>query len=248
MTGVLLKGKCCGEACCLPDGTCENMSRELCIERGGTPQGCDTSCEDEDIQCEDVQACCFDDGNCADLSPAECKALEGVPQGKGTECAETDCPAPQPCPSQNTCDCAETILVSVNGIGYNSTEFGCSVLYSHDFVVPISANSCLWGTSIIIFEVDDNTNCPPSDEGTCVDLFTLSGFQCFPGGEFWRGRLGIAVRLNCSQLQVWGQATLTIEKPNTDGCPFGDYVVTDIMGTGALVDESQVVIPTIEIS
>lgn len=96
-------GCCNEEACCLPDGTCADLSRAECLAQGGTPQGCGTKCADPDIDCAIVQACCLPDGSCLDLPPAECVALGGTPQGKGTECALTDC-------NQNPCilsDCEE---------------------------------------------------------------------------------------------------------------------------------------------
>ena len=68
MTGVLLKPNCCPEACCLPDGTCADLTRAECLAQGGTPQGCGTKCADVECgadcpgscgSCPDVLTCAF---------------------------------------------------------------------------------------------------------------------------------------------------------------------------------------------
>ncbi len=153
MTGILLKGKCCGEACCLPDGTCRNLSRERCLALGGTPQGCGTSCEDPDIQCEDVQACCFDDGNCLDFSPAECVALGGTPQGEGTECSSAI--ACVPCFNSSECNdpwiangCPFSIAVSVSDVlaldNFNNLECTSSSGGNVVYTGPACLDSCAY--------------------------------------------------------------------------------------------------------
>ena len=73
------------EACCLPDGYCDNADPACCVASGGTPQG-------PGSQCTEPQACCLPGGLCAMLDPLCCMDLDGIPQEPGTICTEE-----QPC-------------------------------------------------------------------------------------------------------------------------------------------------------
>ena len=138
MTGVLLQDKCCPEACCLPDGTCENLTRAECLAQGGTPQGCGTKCADPDIECEDTQACCID-GNCLDLPPAECKALGGTPQGKGTECADVNCVLCGDCS-----DCPTTLNISIVGFRADFVGGGVACEVTDSTTATHAPDTCTW--------------------------------------------------------------------------------------------------------
>jgi hypothetical protein len=81
------------QACCFADGTCEDLARETCVERGGTPQGDGTSCSM--ARCpQPAEACCFADGDCEDLARGTCLDRGGSPRGDGTRCSTTSCPQP----------------------------------------------------------------------------------------------------------------------------------------------------------
>jgi predicted outer membrane repeat protein len=88
------------QACCYPEGVCNDLTVDECVAQGGTPQGEGTSCED--VTCEPppdpTQACCFADGTCFDVTVAECVSEDGVPQGEGSTCESASCPPPPPTP------------------------------------------------------------------------------------------------------------------------------------------------------
>ena len=68
------------EACCLPDGTCTELTPDECLARKGTPQGPGT-------QCTTPEACCLDDGSCIMVDPLCCDEQGGKPMGAGTACS-----------------------------------------------------------------------------------------------------------------------------------------------------------------
>ena len=78
------------EACCQANGTCSQMSPDICAESGGTPMGIGSDCET--AQCpQPPEACCHADGSCTDDAPQNC---DGTPQGPGTDCVTAQCPPP----------------------------------------------------------------------------------------------------------------------------------------------------------
>ena len=81
------------EACCFPDGSCQDLIAADCIAAGGIPQGPGSSCAT--VKCpQPPEACCFPDGSCQDLTVADCIAAGGIPQGPGSTCATVECPQP----------------------------------------------------------------------------------------------------------------------------------------------------------
>ncbi|MEZ5359154.1 MAG: dockerin type I repeat-containing protein [Candidatus Zixiibacteriota bacterium] len=73
------------EACCYPDGLCETIDPQICINQGGTPLGPGTVCSDV------YGACCFDDGSCEELDSLCCIENGGVRFTADLACAHTDC-------------------------------------------------------------------------------------------------------------------------------------------------------------
>ncbi|MCA9290510.1 MAG: hypothetical protein KDA25_05245, partial [Phycisphaerales bacterium] len=59
-------------ACCLPDGSCDELLATDCLILGGTPFGSGTLCDD--VVCIPVGACCFTDGTCDVLPQDACDA------------------------------------------------------------------------------------------------------------------------------------------------------------------------------
>ena len=95
------------EACCYPDGMCEDLPSDVCINNGGMPMGPGTDCAT--TQCLPPEACCYPDGSCLDQPPDSCLDNGGSPQGPGTDCATTQCPpscwdCPTQCHADSNCD------------------------------------------------------------------------------------------------------------------------------------------------
>ena len=102
-------GACIPEqACCLPNGTCDNMDPFCCVRWGGTPQGAGSQCGVteaccingicsvlDQLCCNDLggtlqgaaacspvtRACCFPNGTCQNLDPLCCNDQGGVVSG-----------------------------------------------------------------------------------------------------------------------------------------------------------------------
>lgn len=66
--------ECRPEACCFPDGTCDDIDPCCCRDLGGTPQGAGTDCAT------------------VDCPQPDCEPLPG-----GLDCAPFDCPDPEEC-------------------------------------------------------------------------------------------------------------------------------------------------------
>ena len=84
------------EACCMPNGTCIDVTPANCTASGGTPQGCRTTCAT--VMCTPpTEACCMPNGTCTDVLPATCTGAGGTPQGPGTTCATAQCIVTEAC-------------------------------------------------------------------------------------------------------------------------------------------------------
>jgi hypothetical protein len=69
------------EACCLPDGSCVDVTPDVCHQMSGASQGPGTACSGVTI------ACCLPDGSCSDTDPLCCDDLGGQPSPWGaTQC------------------------------------------------------------------------------------------------------------------------------------------------------------------
>jgi hypothetical protein len=80
-------------ACCLPDGSCEELTESECTADGGTYQGDGTDCDSSSCP-QPIAACCLDDCSCTDLTEADCDASGGRWSGFGTDCTTSpDCSA-----------------------------------------------------------------------------------------------------------------------------------------------------------
>jgi hypothetical protein len=85
------------QACCFPNGGCQNLSPANCILQGGWPQGTNTQCQGDqnnngiDDACEKEPseqevACCMPDGTCRHMKPMDCLTRGGSPQAPGSQC------------------------------------------------------------------------------------------------------------------------------------------------------------------
>lgn len=91
---VLVTDPCGGTplgGCCFPDGHCEFLTTDICVELGGVPQGVGTVCEPNPCP-QPPMACCFGDGHCEFITAERCGVAGGTPQGYGTDCDPNDCP------------------------------------------------------------------------------------------------------------------------------------------------------------
>ncbi|MHC5002984.1 MAG: hypothetical protein ACYTJ0_07660, partial [Planctomycetota bacterium] len=95
-------------ACCLPDGTCQDIpapdAQATCEEMDGVFRGEGSTCETLEAACPKPGACCLPDGTCQDIPApgAQFKCEEnfgGVFRGEGGTCAtlEEQCPQPGAC-------------------------------------------------------------------------------------------------------------------------------------------------------
>jgi|GEM_PF-2125299 len=93
-------GVSCVQACCLEDGTCQDISTADCTSAGGTSQGPGTDCAG--TSCPQPEACCLPNGTCQEIFAADCTGLGGTPQGEGRLCPDVSCPV-------QTCSCNTTV-------------------------------------------------------------------------------------------------------------------------------------------
>jgi hypothetical protein len=126
--GIIGPGHCDDTtiACCFPDGSCQDVPADECVDAGGTSQGsettcatssCSEACEFPDGTCQDLPpevceedggssggngsvclpaACCAPDGSCLELTSEQCVSAGGLPQGTGTNCSTVICEQPPP--------------------------------------------------------------------------------------------------------------------------------------------------------
>jgi len=78
-------------ACCMPDGSCEDLTQSECVVDGGSYQGDYTECASTDCP-QPAMACCFEATNgCLDLTEEDCLLAGGIPGGLGTTCETYVC-------------------------------------------------------------------------------------------------------------------------------------------------------------
>lgn len=93
----------CGQptlACCLPDGLCEELTLQACLEAGGEPRPFG-SCNNIDCSPPQSGACCLavpGTLGCIETTAAECGQLGGEYRGDGTHCGGNP-GGPPPCGS-----------------------------------------------------------------------------------------------------------------------------------------------------
>jgi hypothetical protein len=80
-------------ACCLPDGTCQDLTLEDCFVAGGDFQGIGSDCKGTDC-IEQYGACCYGD-SCYEDYYSACVDEGGIFLGDGTVCEGEICPNPE---------------------------------------------------------------------------------------------------------------------------------------------------------
>jgi hypothetical protein len=198
-------------ACCLPDGTCTDVTSAACAALGGAPQGAGTACGT--TACPQTEACCRSDGTCDDLPPADCLLAGGTAQGAGSTCATISCPQREACCfSDGTC----SDLFPVDCAAAGGTAQGAGTACAST-VCPQPQACCLGdGTCADLFPVDcataggiargpgstcATTSCPQpeaccSGDGTCDDLFPV---DCATAGGIARGPGSTCATTSCPQ-------------------------------------------------
>lgn len=97
---ICVDSKTPDEACCLPDGGCQNYPPAVCSSiPGAVPDGPGSFCFDGKggTLCPSPRACCLPDGGCTHITPTGCAALGGFSQPEGVFCGKFDCSAPRAC-------------------------------------------------------------------------------------------------------------------------------------------------------
>ena len=74
-------------ACCLPDGSCEDIPRCECLSKNGTFMGSGTAC----ASINQVGACCLPDDSCEEITQCECLRSDGSYKGIGVSCDDVEC-------------------------------------------------------------------------------------------------------------------------------------------------------------
>ncbi len=80
-------------SCCLPDGTCVEVSQANCVAQGGTYNGDGTLCINQTCP-QPTGACCLEDGSCTQLTEEDCVAQNGMFNGDSSLCMDVSCPQP----------------------------------------------------------------------------------------------------------------------------------------------------------
>ncbi len=88
----------CAGACCLPDGTCSEVTESVCVADCGTFRGVGTACVGTLCPATIPGACCKPDGSCVETSGSCLCDLEGgVFHGPFESCQTVNCPQPGAC-------------------------------------------------------------------------------------------------------------------------------------------------------
>ncbi|MBI4719316.1 MAG: hypothetical protein HY763_16085 [Planctomycetes bacterium] len=76
---------CRVQACCLPNGTCEELTAFDCERADGVPQPPGSTCNT--VECAPrTEACCLPNGGCTETTPDRCHAAGGTRLGPGSNC------------------------------------------------------------------------------------------------------------------------------------------------------------------
>ncbi len=161
-------------ACCLPNGSCTEVSSSDCTAQGGTYQGDNTTCGQTNCP-QPTGACCLPDGTCQVLTQAQCTGRGGTYQGTGTSCAGRNCPQPMGacCFSNGFC----LNLTEANCRGANGTWLGAGTSCAPNNACPTGA-CCL-------------------PDGSCQTGLTQG--QCTGQGGTFRGVGSSCVGADCPQ-------------------------------------------------
>jgi hypothetical protein len=140
-----------GGACCLDDGTCQDVPIEsICSVIGGEYQGDGTDCATASC----TGACCLLDGTCLALTPIECGLVGGLFQGRGVDCLDVFCGLGSCCRPDETCALRSVAAcVAEGGLHLGAASTCVDVICEADaFDFPLSPGS----QTLLIDRFDDN--------------------------------------------------------------------------------------------
>jgi len=95
------------EACCFPNGSCQDLAPATCFTSGGIPKGPGTVCTS--VLCDVFGACCPQNDSCVEVAFSECAQSGGVWQGTASTCINVDCAVIPP----GNDDCGTAIFVTI---------------------------------------------------------------------------------------------------------------------------------------
>jgi hypothetical protein len=219
-------------ACCLPDGSCEDLMEEDCLEAGGDWQGFGTACATTDCP---GGACCLPDGTCVDdISEPECTDQGGQWQGLGVLCVDTRCEGAC-CLPDGTCADAQTLdeCLEANGL-YQGLGTVCEDVECPGGACCLEDGTCVDGTTepdcldlggqwqgLGVLCADtrcEGACCLP--DGTCADAQTLE--ECDLAGGSYQG-----LDTLCDEVECPGGACCLV-----DGTCLDDTSEPDCIGQG----------------
>ena len=160
-------------ACCLPDGSCEELPPSECSAVEGAFQGQGTTCAT--VQCPQPEgACCFEStGGCLDLEEATCLIAGGIWAGPGTSCDTYVCfPIGACCLPDGSCldSLSPEGCEALDGV-FQGHETTCATV-----VCPEPEGACCL----------DNGSCLELTEGDCVIVggsWAGFGTDCTDGNQ-----------------------------------------------------------------
>ncbi|MEM7227548.1 MAG: SdrD B-like domain-containing protein [Planctomycetota bacterium] len=202
-------------ACCLPDGSCIEVTMDDCTLSGGTFAGPDSECAE--TNCPQPGACCLPDGTCRleiVIGGGPCAADGGVYQGDDTTCAESNCIGAC-CHADGTCTEVELIVCMSRGGLYQGLNVSCAATSCPQpgaCCLPdgtcrqdplINGVFCMFdgGTYQGNDTICATANCPAGaccfDDGSCLD--DTSEPDCLTAGGTWSGLGSTCATANCPQ-------------------------------------------------
>lgn len=153
----------CGEpsgACCMTDGSCDEMTATDCSAAGGTYKGNGTLCSQQNCP-QPVEACCFEATNgCLDLTAADCMNAGGVPGGAGTTCGTFECFPRGACCLPNGSCLDDLSPEECSGVGgsFQGNDTTCALTNC-----PAPKGACCFSTGFCLFLTEDQCNTAGAD-------------------------------------------------------------------------------------
>lgn len=134
-------------ACCLPNGTCQQLAYDPCKVAGGLYQGNGTSCTQANI-C--LGACCRPGAQCVLTTAAACAQAQGTFAGIGVLCI------PDPCNSACCLPNGQCVSTNAAGCAQLGGIFNQGVACSPTFACPQQGACCDPATGNCVFVTQQN--------------------------------------------------------------------------------------------
>ncbi|HPF41683.1 MAG TPA: proprotein convertase P-domain-containing protein [Phycisphaerae bacterium] len=256
----------CRGACCLGDGTCTEMTENLCALGGGQFFGNGTECAT--TACPGTGRCCFNLGTeCTIVTEAACIGTFGGQFTLGINC-QVACPIP---PTNDECSSAIEILCGTNVTVDNTTatENPADPIYSCRAGTPLPGVGTIWfsfvATDTTAFIQTCSSVAPADDtllavyDGTCGALAEIACseddcgllselcaenliigntyfIQASSFGEADRGAITVQVDCPCPSGACCSDAGCSILTPQTCEATGGEYLGDNTMCSANVCD------------